>query len=192
MKDGLRAWPSTLFAAIVLVGSLLLPGPARATTYAYDQTSASVPGLVISGLITVNGNLFDLPDTSSTANPIDFGNLLAFQISAPNALARSYTLNDFVATQTDGRYAGFPNWTIGGGPGIDFINAVDTEHFIITGGSIAINSDYDGICHMTGTCFAQGNWDPVPEPSTLATFAIGAAWLWVTAARRRRAGALQR
>jgi hypothetical protein len=190
MTEFFRGWSSKLAAAAILAAPILAPMPVWATTYVYDQTSASVAGLMISASITVDGSLANLPDTSSTANPIDFGKLQAFAISAPGALARPYALSDFMASRTIPPEVGYPSWAISGGPDISFINDVDTDQFIITGGSIAINSDYELICRVSGECTAQGNWDPVPEPSTLAMLAIGLTWLGAAGVHLRRSSAI--
>lgn len=182
-------WAAKCGAAAVIAAPILVSTPALATIYVYDQTSASVPGLLISASITVNGDLSNLPHTSSTSNPIDFGNLLAFALSAPNALGISYTLSEFVAPQTIGPDMGFPKWTIDPGPNISFISGNDLDQFTIMGGNIAINSDYDAICPTTGACTAHGNWDPVSEPPSLAMLAVGAIWLSAAGGRRRQSSA---
>jgi hypothetical protein len=165
-------------AAAVFAVPALLASPASATVFVYEQTATTIPGVVVSAAITVNGNLSDLPTVSSLSNPIAFGNLLAFDFSAPDALSSSYALPDFVAGQpASSPNAGFPAWSIMPGPDISFINVADTDEFIIDGGQISINSDFAGLCGVTGACRTSGSWDPVSEPSTAALLAVGLFFL---------------
>ena len=57
-----------------------------ATIYGFDQTSASVPGLIVTGEMTINGGVADLPTLSNLCHapcgPVDYGNLLAFAMSS--------------------------------------------------------------------------------------------------------------
>lgn len=182
-----------LLAACLLLTLWLSAAPASAAIFVFEQTTASVPGLVVSSTITINGDPGDLPilDSFSAAGPIDFGNLLAFNIVSP---VGHFTLSDFVpACQDPGScLLDFPSWSVSPA-GISFIDVLDASDFIINGfginSTIQVDTDAPVIpvdCGSTGACVVTGNWiaAAVPEPSSIMLLMGGLASVWL--ARRRR------
>ncbi len=182
---------------LLLASAAVLADPIR---YEYNQTSATVPGLVITSSITINGGFTDLPTIASVGcGPVfggppcpaslDFGNLLAFDITVPGG---TYTLADFV---DPGMLPGphpiepwpYPSWLITPS-GIRFINSIDDQDFSINfaPGTISFNTDNAAYapCSTSGVCVTTGAFVPVPvpEPATMALLAIGA----IPALRRLR------
>lgn len=163
----------TLWVFSLWIASLccVVASPARATLIVYEQTSASVPGLSISASMTVNGGLSDLPTLNQSSTPIDFGNLLGFDLLAPNGV--TYTVADFVAPSA----FGFPLWNISPS-GISFIDATDSSDFIISFALGTIQFETDGPstppdCQRTGACITTGYWSAIAEPSSTALILVG-------------------
>jgi hypothetical protein len=161
----------------------IFAAPARATLFIYEQTSASVPGLSITASMSINGGVSDLPTLNQSSVPIDFGNLLAFELLAPNGM--TYTLADFVAPfNLD---AQFPQWRISPGE-IFFIDANDSSdfHVLFGPGTIQFDTDRPSVppdCSQTGACVSTGHWTAaaIPEPSgpALVLFGLFALFLVV-------------
>ena len=174
-----------LIAAGLLLASWLLVSPALATVFAFQQISASVPELFIDATISINGDFSDLPTIDSNSNPIDFGNLLAFDIITP---VGHFTLSDFqpACGVPIGCIPGFPNWSISP-TGIDFIDAAAASDFFIHGFGFGstINVDTDNPfvsppeCFSSGVCAVTGNWiaATIPEPSSITLLVMGLAAL---------------
>ena len=163
----------------------IFSSPARATVFVYQQTSASVPGLSINAAMTIDGGLNNLPTLSQSSAPIDFGNLLAFDLLAPNGM--TYTLADFVAPFDLGFH--FPQWSISPS-GISFIDATDLNDFFISFHLGTIQFDTDGpssppYCSRTGACISTGHWASIPEPSGATLIIVGllALYFFVGSAR---------
>jgi hypothetical protein len=154
-------------ALIIAMAVTSYAAPASATTFIYDQLSRSVPGLLIQSSISIagSGTLADLPTVNSLSNPIDFGDLLSFNLTVtpdPN----HYTLADFVPPGSNG----FPLWHISPTE-IDFNDALNASDFAINIALGTINFNEDGprpLCTHTGDCVTTGVWVPalVPEPNT--------------------------
>jgi len=159
----------------------VVASPARATLLVYEPTSASPPGLSISASITVNGGLSDLPTVDQSSTPIDFGNLLAFDLLAPDGA--TYTLANFVAPPVN---FNLPMWSISPG-GISFFDITDDFIISFASGTIHFDTDAPGDCFLTGTCFTTGNWKVVPEPSSITLILAGllALSFWKSRARIR-------
>lgn len=150
--------------------------PARATLFVYDQSSASVPGLSISASLTVNGGLSDLLTMNQSTAPIDFGNLLAFNLLAPDGV--TYTLANFVAPSS----LGFPLWSISP-DGIWFNNTQSDFAISFAAGTIKFDTDAPSNprdCGITGRCATAGHWDAIAEPGGTALILTGlsALGLW--------------
>jgi hypothetical protein len=151
--------------AFLMLGALVAvaPAPAHATVYDWVQASASLPGLQFNVTITVDGTLNDLPTLNShTATaPINFGDLTGVTFSGGGVSA---SFSDFVIPTG---VSDFPDWRIGPGPGIDFVNDLDSEDFEIGPNLITANTDGSGLCSETGACSATGEFVAVAEPSTV-------------------------
>ena len=186
-------------AAIALCS--LWAAAASATTFVYKETGSSVPGLLISASITIDGGFSNLPTIDNTYPPppagYDFGALTAFSITVPvGGDQATYTLADFTA-QCDFScpIAAFPQWSISPG-GIGFINSIDRTDFYIIGfdpvSQIEFESDaptQPPDCEQTAVCIATGVWAAVPEASSAAlllTALLGLAPPTASARRRRR------
>ena len=169
MRRALQQMHSLCLSGLLFI----VASPACATLLVYEQTSASVPGLSISASMTVDGGLSDLPTLNQSSSPINFGNLLKFDLLAPNGV--TYTLADFVAPFNCSPLC-FPQWSISPS-GIVFINATDSSDFIITFALGTIQFDTDGPsnlgCNVTGTCVTTGNWRSIAEPSSTALILVG-------------------
>ena len=179
----------TLQVCSLWIASLccIVSSPARATLFVYEQTSASVPGLFISASMSINGGLSDLPTLNQSSVPIDFGDLLAFELLAPNGV--TYTLNDFVAPFNLGFQ--FPQWSISPS-GITFVDADDLNDFFVSFAQGTIQFDTDGPsnppdCSHTGACVSTGHWvASIPEPSSKALMLVGLLVLCLFAGSARR------
>lgn len=151
--------------------------PAHATLLVYEQTSASVPGLSIDASITVVGGLSDLPTLNQFSTPIDFGNLLAFDLEAPDGV--TYTLANFVAPSG----FGFPLWSISPA-GISFNNSASDFIIAFATGTIRFETDAPSNprdCMTTGQCVTTGHWAAIAEPAgaglvLVGLFALGVWW----------------
>jgi len=148
----------------LLLGLLLASTPASATVFVFDQMAASIPGLSFNASITINGDFSNLPTLTSHSNPINFGSLLAFDISSPIG---HFALGDFTSPSLP--FFDFPDWTISPS-GIVFVSSDDSSDFRITGfGTDSIiggATESGGPCFHTGACVATGTWVPIPEPPT--------------------------
>jgi hypothetical protein len=184
--------------------ALALCAPAHATTYGFQQSSASRPGLEITASITVDGTLADLPTvTDYNPPPYGFGKLEAFDIDLPIIYPTHVSLADFVSRGKS--YDGFYYietgvWHISPSR-IDWHDQYDYSDFVIdfAAGTIGVNSD-EGFpnCPWTGACVFTGTWaalesgpptgqvagDPVPEPTSAAL--LGAGVLGLVMRRRSR------
>ena len=173
-------------ALIILIS--VLPVPSSAAVFVFEQTGASVPQLLVTSSITINGGFSDLPSVNSNSNPIDFGNLIAFSFVAPGAIAGSFSLNDFVAPLS---LQNFPLWSITPTV-ISFLDRFDQNEFDISGftalSTIRLNTDAPLLCHTTGACVVTGVWEIVPEPASIALFAAGLLGIAVLRHRRRSDG----
>jgi len=153
----------------------IFASPARATLFIYEQTSASVAGLSITASMSINGGISDLPTLNQSSVPIDFGNLLAFELLAPNGV--TYTLADFVAPfNFDSQ---FPQWRISPAE-IFFIDANDASDFHVLFEPPTIQFETDGPsfppdCSRTGECVSTGRWvaAAIAEPSGKTLILIG-------------------
>jgi len=164
---------SLLSAAILCCN---FAAPARATLFVYEQTSASVPGLSIDTSITVNGGLSDLPTLTQSSTPIGFGNLLAFDLQAPDGV--TYTLANFVAPSG----FGFPLWSISP-QGISFNNSASDFAIFFAAGTIQFETDAPSNprdCGITGRCVTTGHWAAIAEPAGAGLILVGlsALGLW--------------
>jgi hypothetical protein len=179
----------TLVRGLIGFGFLLagwLPAfPTAAAIFTFQQTAASVPGLVVTATMTIDGDPSDLPtiDSASVSDPVDFDRLLAFDLVSP---VGHFALSDFtpMCLSFIGCTFGFPDWSISPG-GISFIDALDASDFFITGlgHNSTIQVDTDGPvtppeCGITGACVVTGNWIAaaiVPEPSSMLLLIAGLA-----------------
>src|SRR5215472_7936706 len=96
----------TLIAAMAVAAAIsavpVLPAAAMPTDYIFEQTSATVPGLIVTGKIEIDGGFADLPNLTSaqtcnsltrTCGPIDFEGLLGIDVGS-NLTAAAFTLHD--------------------------------------------------------------------------------------------------
>jgi hypothetical protein len=177
--------------------ALVVPAQvAGATTYVFDQTSASVPGLEVFGDMTINGGFADLPTLSnfcqSPCGPVNYGNLLAIQMSA-NFTGVQFTRGNL--TQSPDPTA-FPMWDIAPDgsldPGIRFIDAADLGDIFDRGwenATIQTDTDSGGPCFFTGACRVTGHWVAVGVPESSSLTLLANALLGLCAIRRRAGGA---
>jgi hypothetical protein len=162
----------SLRAVAVAILSIGLAVPAFAETFTFDQLATSVPGFFVYATITVNGDsLSDLPTVDSTSNPIDFGNLTAFQISSNGFGNAAFNLGYFTGPMPP---FNFPSWSISPDR-IFFLDRFDENIFTISGlasglSSIEVGNEATPPCNGPengpGACVATGVW--VPEPSTIS------------------------
>jgi hypothetical protein len=165
-----------------------LPAAATPTDYVFEQTSATLPGLVVTGKIDIDGGFADLPSLTSsqtcnsltrTCGPIDFDRLVDIDVGSD--LTASFTLHD-LRPSLSGDY---PAWDIvpdgGLDPGIRWIDARDLDDIFINGWENSVietdTDDADSPCGRTGACVVTGHWVdaalPVAEPTALSLLAAG-------------------
>jgi hypothetical protein len=178
--------------------ALVVPAQvAGATTYVFEQTSASVPGLIVTGEMPINGGFADLPTLSNFCHapcgPVDYGNLLAFEMSAPLSFIAFTRAN---LTQSPDPTA-FPMWDIApdgatsfGGPGIRFNNShSDIFDFGWENATIQTDTDSGSPCFFTGACRVTGHWVAVGVPESSSLTLLAGALLGLYAIRRCSGGA---
>ena len=165
-----------------------LPAAAVPTDYVFEQTSATVAGLVVTGEIEIDGGFADLPSLTSsqtcnsltrTCGPVDFDRLLGIDVGSN--LTASFTLHDLRPSLP----GNCPAWDIvpdgGLDPGIRWIDARDLDDFFINGWANSVietdTDDADSPCGRTGACVVTGHWVlaalPVAEPTALSLLAAG-------------------
>ena len=187
-------------AAAAICPVLAAPATALPTNYLFEQTSATVPGLVVTGEIRINGGFADLPSLSSwqtchkstpVCGPVDFGNLLGISVES-NLTAAWFTLHDLRPSPV----SDYPAWDIvpdgGLNPGIRWIDASDLDDIFINGWENSViktdTDDASSPCGRSGACVVTGHWIaaavPIAEPAALSVLAAGL--LLLAGARRRR------
>jgi len=178
-------------ATAVAVAISAIPGLSAAAIpidYVFEQTSATVPGLVVTGKIEINGGFADLPSLTSsqtcnsltrTCGPIDFDRLL--DIDVGSNLTASFTLHDLRPSMP----GSYPAWDIvpdgGLDPGIRWIDARDLDDIFINGWENSVietdTDDADSPCGRTRACVVTGHWVdaalPVAEPTAVSLLAAG-------------------
>jgi hypothetical protein len=177
----------------VVVASLALAIPARATVWTYEQESLTCvyppcpfPITVAATITLADGTTFaDMPTLSSRSpGPYNFGNLEALRVKWGNVPGLDLaTLAAFTPTCTNpvilpGPVAscllGFPDWRIGPG-GIRFIDQGDNFEFNISvapDDTAAIFAAADaGGC--ADNCLTTGIFVEAPEPTSLWLFVVG-------------------
>ena len=161
-----------------------------ATIYGFDQTSASVPGLIVTGEMTINGGVADLPTLSNLCHapcgPVDYGNLLAFAMSSN--FTGFFTLRNL--TQSPDPTA-LPQWDIAPDdspdPGIRYIDGhIDFFDFGWDDATIQTDTDSGGPCFESGACRVTGHWIAVGVPEGSSLMLLASALLGFCATRRGR------
>jgi hypothetical protein len=182
---------AALTSCAIFLGVVLGAAPASATLFVFDQTSTTVPGLSVTASISVqDGDFSGIPTISTLIGsptptlPIDFGTLLAFDLRSLGPAFVTGDISQFYAcVQCLGPY-----WLISPGGFINF-GCCNTENYMIEGfgrdSTIQVDSDA-GPCHEDSNpvCIVTGNWDPVPEPSTIWVLVMGLGLMGWMAGRR--------
>jgi hypothetical protein len=205
MKISAIAMALLLLAGSISIALCGLAAPAQARAFVFDETSASVPGLVIDASITMKDShsLADLPTINNQFDPApyDFGDLQALEVKVPDLSDQSvYTLADFVAPCSSGGgiscITDFPDWSISPGE-IAFINAADAVDFFIKFFPTfsTIQFDTDGYsnpsdCGRTGACIATDKWIPAPESASIFLLLAGIFGTYFVIRRRRFASSV--
>jgi hypothetical protein len=187
---------ATLISGVIFFGLSLSSIPASATVFVFNQTATTVPGFSVTGSISIDGGIGDLPTINSHQSPpVNFGNLLAFELYAG---AVSYGLGAFTPVCGTGSDLdcgdNTPIWDISPG-GINFYGFQGSSEFSITGfgaaSTVQFGDDNLGaICsHPSeeGICIATGNWDSVPAPASLPLFVTGLGLMgWLVWRKKRK------
>jgi hypothetical protein len=178
----------------IVPASLVLAVPVQfavAITYVFDQTSASVPGLIVTGQMTINGGFADLPTLSNFCHapcgPVDYGNLLGIEISA-NFTGQFTRLN---LTQSPDPTA-YPQWDIAPDrspdPGIRSSDGhIDLFDFGWEDATIQTDTDdgpFPDPCEESGVCRVTGHWIAIGVPEGSSLMLLASALLGFCAIRR--------
>ncbi|GAA0546677.1 hypothetical protein FHS83_000782 [Rhizomicrobium palustre] len=160
---------------------------ASVTTYYWQQSSMSTPGLYIHGHYSwVDGSAPVVANSSD--DPANFGGLLSLEIDAPNMPA--VTLADLVPACADSSACNFglPFWNIsvsGDNLTMFYVDALNANSYQVTPYYILAGSDETLPCFDSGACVSFGSWG-VPAPASLPVLSASLLLLGLFRARSGR------